>query len=63
MYLIGLEKQQISTPKNRKRGPDEWMIALPRMGESRVGDSPLEWVVPTQSGKKTERGTDDEDDA
>lgn len=30
IYLIGLEKQQISTPKNRKRGPDERMIAPPR---------------------------------
>ncbi|MCJ1270705.1 hypothetical protein MMC22_010602 [Lobaria immixta] len=58
VYLIGLKNPEVSTPKNRKRGPNEWMISPPRTGKSRVGDSPLEWTVPTQSGKKVEHEPD-----
>ena len=63
MYLIGLKKPEVSTPKNRKRGPDKWMIASPRTGKSKFGDSPLEWLVPTQRRKKTEHEVDEGDDA
>lgn len=58
VYLIGLPKPKISTPKNRKRGPDEWLIAPPRTSKSKFEDSPLEWSV-----KKAEHGIDEGDDA
>lgn len=61
--LIELKNPEVSTPKNRKRGLNEWMISPPRTGKSRVGDSPLEWTVPTQSGKKVEHEPDKENNA
>lgn len=58
VYLIGLSKPEISTLKNRKSGPDGWLIAPPRTSKSKFGDSPLKFSV-----KKGEHGTDEGDDA
>ena len=49
IYLVEGKKPEFSTPKHRKRGPDEWMISPPRTRLWEPASSPLEWPVPSRS--------------
>lgn len=49
VYLVHEKKPDVSTPKNRKCGPDEWLVSPPRTRKSKFGENLLEW---TFKGKK-----------
>lgn len=45
LYLVHAKGLEPSTPKKRKRGPDEWLITPPRTGECKSEMNPLEWEM------------------
>lgn len=52
VYLIAENKPEVSTPKNQKHDPDEFMIALLKTKKFKFDNSLLEWKVVKKSKKK-----------
>ncbi|MCJ1260686.1 hypothetical protein MMC22_000548 [Lobaria immixta] len=63
VYLVQEKKPDVSTPKNRKRGPDVWLASPPRTRKSKFGENLLEWAVKEKKDDGIETDKLVEDDA